>query len=647
MADDQNITEAELDWGAPDDGVAPRSIFFNDIYFSGDGPAETTHVFLTGNNLPARYKTAEQFTIGELGFGTGLNFLAAWAQWQRAEKPAGATLHFFSVEAFPLSPADLERAHAHWPELAALSQRLRDAYPPPLPGLHHLDLGDGVTLTLFIGDVLTGLQTTEAQIDAWFLDGFSPDKNPQMWSPQVMTELAGLSRDGATLATFTVAGAVRRGLIAAGFEIEKRPGFGRKRQMLGGRINRPDNNTARKPWYDTRASIPLKPGANIAIVGAGIAGASLAYALRAQGYCPTLIDPGGLASGASGNPAGLIMPRLDADDTPAARFHTHAYLYTERLIKRLQEQTPGQFFNPCGALMRSDNDRERARQKKILSLNVLPSGWIEEREDGLFFPQGGVIDPRAFVTTLAKGVPIITKRVCKLCKTDTGVCLSCDDNTQIECDAVVIANGLDAMRFSQSRSLPLTGSAGQIDLFPGHAAPDHAIASGAYAAPTPGGDLVIGATYAPITIGALPAFSPEATRTTIDAVQRFLPEITADLSPEYSTPRASIRCTTPDQLPVAGPMPDWGFYSGAYDDLRRGRVVGRCGPYPPGKTQTGIYILTSLGSRGLVTAPLAAAFIAAEIASAPSPLDAETAEALHPARFFIRDIKRTKILPLT
>ena len=524
---------------------------------------------------------------------------------------------------------------------------MRDAYPPPLPGIHHLDLGDGVALSLFIGDVLTGLQTSEARIDAWFLDGFSPDKNPQMWSPEVMTQLVRLSRNEATLATFTVAGAVRRSLIAAGFEIEKRPGFGRKRQMLGGRINQPDNKTARKPWYNTRANATLKSGAKIAIVGAGIAGASLAYALRAQGYCPTLIDSGGLAAGASGNPAGLIMPRLDADDTPAARFHTHAYLYTERLIRRLQEETSEKFFNPCGALMRAGNDRERARHKKILSLNVLPSGWIEEHEDGLFFPQGGVIDPRAFVTALAKGEPLVTSRIRKLCKTDTGVRLSCEGDTEIEYDAVVIANGLDAMRFSQSRSLPLTGSAGQIDVFPDRAAPDHAIASGAYAAPTPGGDLVIGATYAPIAIGALPAFSPEATRTTIDAVQRFLPEITANLSPEHSIPRASIRCTTPDQLPVAGPLPDWGFYSGAYDDLRQGRVVGRSGPYPPGETQAGVYILTSLGSRGLVTAPLAAAFIAAEIAGAPSPLDAETAEALHPARFFIRDIKRTKTLPLT
>ncbi|MEZ5894095.1 MAG: bifunctional tRNA (5-methylaminomethyl-2-thiouridine)(34)-methyltransferase MnmD/FAD-dependent 5-carboxymethylaminomethyl-2-thiouridine(34) oxidoreductase MnmC [Parvularculaceae bacterium] len=621
MTGEGRIGKAELDWEAS----APRSIFFGDVYFSGDGADETRHVFLGGNNLPARFDRP-RFSIGELGFGTGLNFLTVWDAWNKATKPAGARLHFFSVEAFPLSPADMARAHEAWPEFAALSAALRQRLPAPHPGFHHL-VFDEVALTLYYGDATDGLSRAEGSVDAWFFDGFSPAKNPAMWSAEIFAEAARLSRDGATFATFTVAGGVRRALESAGFQWEKRPGYGRKKEMLAGRIDKKAQTTKRAPWLSAPAL--LKPGARIAIIGAGIAGASLVHELTHAGFLPTVYEAAAPASGASGNPAGLIMPRLDAGDTPAGAFHAGAYLHTLNILSELG----GGVFNACGVLHHATSEKERERQEKLVAQSALPQGFIEQREEGLFFPQAGIVDPPAFVRALLGDTPVINARVKQL-KQTAQEWRVISDNGEDAFDAVVIANGLDALRFADARTLPLTGSAGQIDWFPDAPAPDHAHAFGPYAAPAPKGGLGIGATYAPVTIGAEARFTPEATQSNIDAVARAMPDLAATLDAANAIPRAAIRCTTPDRMPVCGPLPDWGFYGGAYDDLRTGMRKD----YPPGELRLGLFIVSGLGSRGLVTAPYAAALLAAELAGAPR--DSTILQAIHPARFFIRDLKR-------
>lgn len=643
MANDDRIKTANLDWGAADnDQFAPRSIFFDDIYFSGDGLAETNHVFLRGNDLPDRFRDAHRFTIGELGFGTGLNFLAAWDCWRKAKKPDNARLDFFSVEAFPLMPADLARAHTVWPSLSMLSQRLMDALPPPHPGFHRIDIDQNVTLTLFFGDALDGLSKAEGAIDAWFLDGFSPAKNPDMWGEDVMHEIARLSTDKASMATFTVARGVRRALTAVGFEVEKRPGHGRKREMLVGRLaSRPSPPSIRKPWFASDKPLRLASGARIAVIGGGIAGANLAHALDREGFSPVVYEADNPASGASGNPAGLIMPRLDVGDSAAGRFHASAYLYTVQLLNRLQEQSAEKLFDSCGVVLHAIKAEEKSRQEKLLMRQALPEGWITAHEDGLLFPQGGVVHPPSFVNALLGKTPIRKATVNRVRHDNGAWRVESADGASDTFEAVAIANGLDALRLEQARSLPLNGSAGQIDWFPKAKAPDCARAFGPYAAPAPEGGLVIGATYAPIAIGAEAAFTSEATQTNIKAVSAVLPDLTNALEPKASHPRASIRCVTPDRMPVAGPAPDWGFYGGAYDGLRQGRRQG----YPLGQMQPGLFILSGLGSRGLVTAPLAAALIASELAGAISPLEAAVIEALHPARFFIRDLKRATTPP--
>ena len=643
MSSDRYINAPDLSWSdddaAPD---APRSRVFDDIYFSGDGVAESNHVFIDGNDLSQRFENQRLVSIGELGFGTGLNFLAAWDCWRKTSKPAKAKMRFFSVEAFPLPLEDMARAHRAWPELEPLAKLLRDALPARRRGFHRLELGDDVVLTLYYGEAATGLKTLEGAIDAWFLDGFAPSKNPDMWTKDLFALLAQASAENATFATFTVAGSVREALSEAGFIYNKVEGFGRKKHMLVGSLANKMPTSERRPWFQSKNPKKFRGGERIAIIGAGIAGASLGYALKRAGFSPVIFDAGGPAAGASGNKAGLIMPRLDVDEMPEGRFHVDAYLYTARLVHALQQQSADQFFLPCGVLRRATDDREKTRQKKLIAVNALPPDWLLPESGGLFFPQAGVVDPALFVRTLLGATPVKKEHVAKLSPCDDGWTITTGKGDEFF-DAAVIANGIDALQYQQCRTLPLAGSAGQVDYFEKAPAPQRAEVAGAYAAPAPpfnGKDagLIIGATYEALAgrPEKAPAPTEEHTLANLAAVAQWQPDLTASLASDDSIPRTGIRCVTPDFLPVIGPIPEWGFYSGAYDALRHGRRK----KFPPGEMAPGLFILTGLGSRGLVTAPFAAAMIASEMTGEPSPADRGVAEAVHPARFFIRDLKR-------
>ncbi len=631
MTGGRKIEFAKVDWEA---GV-PRSIFFDDIYFSGGGADETRHVFLDGNDLERRFADAARFTIGELGFGSGLNFFAAAALWRRVRRP-GAQLHFLSFEKFPLDPDDLRRAGVAWPQFQPDIDALARQYPAPDHGFHRLRLDGGVALTLGFGDAAALLRECDASIDAWFLDGFAPAKNPDMWSEALIGEIARLSGPCATAATFTVAGAVRRGLEAAGFETRKRTGYGRKREMLTAHIAAPPREKRRAPWFPSASEPALPPGAHVAIIGGGIAGASLADAAAGAGLNATIIDPRGIAGGASGNPAGLIMPRLDLGDTAPARFFIAAYLHALRTMARLEAKSAGPLFNPCGVVRPSLTEEDASWAEKALAAGVLPPGFIAREGRGLFYLQAGVVDPPAYCKALTGTAAVIRARATEIAARAGGVEVRLDDGRALAANAVVIANGADALRFLEARTLPLSRVAGQIDYFPDAAAPSIAHAFGPYAAPAPGGGVVIGATYDRLGDGEEPQTSRHATRSTIGAIGAALPDLAAALDAAHSIPRSSVRCQTPDRLPLAGPAPDFHDYGAAYDDLRTGKTRD----YPEGGLIRRVFLLTGLGSRGLVTAPLAAEMIVAEMTGAPSPVERDIAEALHPARFFIRDLKR-------
>lgn len=219
--------------------LVPRSKEFDDVYFSvADGLAETRHVFLDGNNLRERWAGGEigDFTICETGFGTGLNFLAALKLWRKSG--ARGRLEFISFEKFPVSGEFIREHLSHWSDISNELDILLTNYPANLKdGTHVLDVADDVRLILIFGDVNEEIQKLNAYVDCWFLDGFKPSSNPDMWSETVFRNMARLSCEGASFATFTSAGFVRRGLKAVGFSVRKIAGFGRKREMSVGVIN--------------------------------------------------------------------------------------------------------------------------------------------------------------------------------------------------------------------------------------------------------------------------------------------------------------------------------------------------------------------------------------------------------------------------
>jgi tRNA U34 5-methylaminomethyl-2-thiouridine-forming methyltransferase MnmC len=218
------------------DGDMPYSTAFGDhFYCREDGRAECGHVFLAGNGLPARWRESRSFVIGELGFGTGLNFCETWWQWQLTEgKPEGAHLHFISYELYPMDSASIDKSLGRWPELDAFRKALVSFWPARLQGTVRLQMAPDVTLSVVCGDALTSLAASTQQFDAWFLDGFAPSRNPAMWSLELMQRLVELTGIDGTFATYAAAGFVRRNLQAAGFAVERRPGFAGKREMLCG-----------------------------------------------------------------------------------------------------------------------------------------------------------------------------------------------------------------------------------------------------------------------------------------------------------------------------------------------------------------------------------------------------------------------------
>ncbi|TAJ64275.1 tRNA (5-methylaminomethyl-2-thiouridine)(34)-methyltransferase MnmD, partial [Brevundimonas sp.] len=350
MAEDRS---PRLIW--TEDG-APRSGRFDDVYFSReDGLAETRAVFLAGCGLPGGWAGRERFTVAELGFGTGLNIAALLDLWRREGSPGGR-LHLFSIEGFPLAREEAARALSAWPELAEAAEALLAVWPEPRPGFHRLDLpAFNAVLDLAVGEVDRALAQWTGRADAWFLDGFAPSSNPAMWSDAVMDAIAARSAPGARVATFTVAGSVRRALGERGFEVAKRPGHGRKRERL-------------EAWLpaaaDEAAAVP-----SVAVVGAGIAGAALARAFADTGLRATVIEADRPGAGASGFPAALVTPRLDAGDSGIAALFAQAL---ER-ARTLYAAVPGAILAE-GVLQLEQQPRDAGRFGKIAGQPVWPEG---------------------------------------------------------------------------------------------------------------------------------------------------------------------------------------------------------------------------------------------------------------------------------
>lgn len=643
---------AELDW---DENGQPQSRQYGDVYFSrASGMAETAHVFLRPNALAERFAAlddAERFVIGETGFGTGLNFLCAWALFERTA-PSTAQLHFVSIEKHPLTRDDMQRALSLWPELKTQARLLLGQYVAINPGFQQFRFGR-VVLTLLVGDALDCLSGLDAQIDAWFLDGFAPAKNPEMWQPELFAQLARLSAPSTTLATFTSSGAVRRGLQDSGFKVERIPGFGKKWESLHGRfLGTPQ--PAGTPWYARPAFKPAQRKA--LVIGAGLAGCATAASLAARGWQVTLLERhGDIAQEASGNPQGVLYLKLSAHGTALSQLVVSGFGYTRRLLGSLQKERD---WDDCGVLQLGFDDKERARQatlREAFAPSLLRGVERTEAEQlagvaldngGLFYPDAGWAHPPALCQSLLDhpAIELIRHRQAVDLRRVEGYWQAWDnDELLAEAPVAILAGAADAARFSQSAWLPLKRIRGQITGLPAteqSAALRTVLCAQGYVAPPRDGQHTLGASFNFAEVD--PAPSEAEHRANLD----MLKDISADLHQRLAADtraiedlhgRVAYRCTSPDYLPIIGPLADPERFAEAYAVLGKD---ARQVPETACPWLDGLYVNTAHGSRGLITTPLSGELLAAWLDGEPLPLPRAIAEACHPNRFLLRKLIR-------
>ncbi len=644
---------AHIEWN----NGQPFNAEYGDVYFSSHGGvAETEYVFLRQNNLVARWRQAQRFIIGETGFGTGLNFCVTLKYWL-ASAPDSARLHYFSVEKYPLSPSDLQLIAVMQPELQTYYDNLIAHYPLPMPGLHVLDFADGrVRLYLYFCDILRMLEQMSCKVDAWYLDGFAPAKNPAMWSDEVFTRLERRSSAGATFSTYTVSGAVRRGLADAGFTVVKSPGFGSKRDMLKGEIFEQRFFTVEQPWFALPDCRHDNHGEerSVLIIGAGLAGLSIAWRLVRRGMRVRLYDRHArVAAGASGNPAGLVMPRLLQQNNAEARFYQQALLHAVRTLGELQSCNSRQFWFDCGNLLFGDADKFHA----LCDLHQYPSDYAEVLSasnanavaglvidrSALYLKQGGWLLPdvlcQALVAACGERLDLCQADVRNIRHEQGQWRLFDADGIEIVSDEIlVLANGSACADFSQVSWLPLASIRGQLTSLPASETSRMlkcGISFEHYVTPEHDGRHVTGASYEPDSTE--PALNATAQAGNIAKLDEFLPGIFDE--PEGLCGRAAFRAVSDDRAPVSGAMPDVDAFNRDYADLRHGRT-GRL--YPPARHLPELYVSSGHGSRGLVSCFVCADVVAAMINDEPLPLEKDLLDYINPARFLIRKLKRNR-----
>lgn len=583
-----HLIDSPLVWTAEG---APRSRRFDDVYFSGAGGlAEARAVYLEGCGLPQAWAGRDRFVVGELGFGTGLNIAALLDLWRR-DRPDGGRLHIFSVEAFPMAAADAARALAAWPEIAEVAEALVARWPRRAEGFHRVAFAAwGAVLDLAIMDAAEALDAWTGAADAWFLDGFSPARNPAMWSPAVLAGVAGRSAPGARVATFSVAGQVRHGLEVQGFSVERRPGFGGKRQRLEARLPAP-----------AEGQTPARSH-RVVIIGAGVAGAALARAFGALGAMPVVIEAKRPGAGASGNPAALVMPRLDAGGGPVAQIYAQAFARAADLFGAI----PGALIS-TGARQIETGPKDSSRFDRIAASPLFEPASVVRTADGLAFSEAMVVEPETVLAAWLAGVEVRTARVARLTAVDGVWRLEDQDGRVIaEAEVVCLACGLAAARLAPG--LALSAVRGQVS-FAATDEPPAAMIGGGYVIPTRQG-LLFGATHDRGDEDL--AVSLEDHRRNIDLLRQVRPDLAEGVGPTSLDGRAGVRAVTPDFLPTAGAL----------------------------AAAPGLFVLSGLGSRGFCAAPLLAEHIAAMALGAPSPLPATLSAIVDPDRFAVRAARR-------
>lgn len=628
------LRPARIDFG---DVAAPRSLDYDDIFHPAAGAREqAAHVFLAGNGLPRRWAGRPRFVVLETGFGLGHNFLSTWAAWRRDPQRCGR-LVYVAIEKHPVSVGDLQRVHAAspWPELV---HEWLAAWPPATPDLHAVDLDQGrVMLRLAFGDIAYWLPQLMLQADAFYLDGFAPARNPAMWSADVLQRLRHLAARDATAATWSVARSVRDGLARAGFQVQRVEGFDTKREMLVARF---------APTYDLRRP-PGRSFGNghreVAVVGAGLAGAACAAALQRHGIGVQVFEQAPkAAAGGSGNAAGLLHGVVHAQDGPYARWHRAAFLRATAVLS--PRIAAGAVQGDLRGLLRLETHAGCAAMRERLERQALPVEYAQALDPLAaaqragcrvagpcwWYARGGWVDPRTVVAdAIGRAMWEVHANtwVSRLERDESGrwCLLGADGRRLAVADAVLLANAHDARRLAGvdlGRCRSTRGQVSVLDASVRSPRPACPIAGDGYAITLPDGALLCGATR--------DAGDDDATlrerdhRRNLDALAA-LCGMSADVDAERLTGRVGWRLETADRLPLVGALPQPDAPPSPRDE--QPRFVPR---------QEGLYILAGLGSRGIAQSALGAEIVAAWICGAPMPVGRDLLDAVDVSRIAAR-----------
>lgn len=572
-------------------GTLPVHPQYQDSYYAReDGAAESRHVFLDGNALGERFaQTQHRFSVAELGFGTGLNFLLTWQLWDRQRRP-DTHLTYVSVEAQPLGADQMRQALSAWPELSARTDRLIAALPAPRAGFQHIHIDTDVTLLLLCADVSEALAQVQLRADAWFLDGFAPSRNPAMWAPVVLERVAALSAPGASFATYSAAGHVRRALTQAGFEVIKAPGFGRKRDMLRGRISTPPPTRAEPVW--AQPPQPLPSASTLAVLGYGIVGACQARVLAERGH---RVDVFGRADAASQRIPALLVrawPEKPGEHGVSAsqRYYQHAFEQARSLYARCCPQSWDE-YDDCGVLHGHDAIRQLLDHPLI---HHQPGMIDSAQHDGCRWQ-------------LRWGAG------------------------QGHYDQLLLCCGEVPAALRHAVVLPTQPVAGQVAHC--NAASSKPRWRAIHALPLGAGTL-LGSSYRPDSRDL--TLQQHESLKLIEQAAACWPERGFSHARVLSA-HSGVRISSPDHLPLLGPCPDLAWWQNHYAGLRHGP---RHQDFVPPQYWPGLWLNLAHGSRGATGAALAALQLCSLLEGSPSPLENDLQAALHPGRFAIRRLRR-------
>ena len=623
MSHSSKLQTAELDWEIVDDIEIPISKQFGDVYFSKDnGLLETRHVFLNGNDLTERLSQLhdyQYFCVGETGFGTGLNILTLWQLWQQVRLDNHSHLHVVSVEKFPLNKADLIRALNVWTELKPLAEKLIQQYPLPIAGCHRLSFPEErFSIDLWLGDaqdIFPTIPKTQT-VNAWFLDGFAPSCNPDMWQANVLDHMVRLSDFGTTFASFSVAGILKRGLKQHGIQISRPRGFGHKREMLKAiwlNASQEETDTA-----DSKQDITIQNESeitssasvqrHIAIIGAGIAGLSSAWAFAQRGHQVTIYEQNEPLSGASGNPLALLNPKL----CPIEQAHEH--LMTLSWQHALNFYPQFKAFRPIQvqqiALKNADELSGLVEQypENVLTANTTLECFPETEFPSLTLHQAGAVSPHQLRDEILQhaNIRIEKVKISRLESTDSQVTLWQDQQIIAITDHAIVCCAKQSAELFENYPVlkPIRGQVSWVENSQRPLALDQAYSYGGYCMQLDTAQLILGASFYPNR--------DDAEVLTEDHVHNY--ELIHNVFPKYAQGlpsvdtwqgRASVRAQSLDYFPLVGKIQNLGQ----------------------------IYTFAGLGSKGFLFAPLCSEILAALILGELCPVPQSLLDKLNPQRF--------------